>query len=265
MAMARRVLLIATTTGYQIRSFEQSARNLGLNVLLATDRCHILDDPWGDHAFPLRFENPDEAALALSALNPKPEAVVAVGDRPTLIASLTAMRFEIPFHSPEAVLACRDKFRTRECFQQAGLFVPNYVRLPANAAADIAARETSYPCILKPMGLSGSRGVIRANDPEEFVEAFERIRALLQSPDIQQTREEQHGFIQLESYIPGLEYALEGIVSGGKLQVLALFDKPDPLDGPFFEETIYITPSRAPQAVQDPSCSRRNRASARSG
>ncbi len=249
--MAQRVLLIAATTGYQLRQFEQAARNLGLDVVLATDRCHVLDDPWGDSALPVRFENPEEAAHALSALNPKPEAVVAVGDRPTLIASLTAMRLGIPFHPPDAVLACRDKFRARECFRQAGLLVPNYVCLPVNAATESVARTTVYPCVLKPLGLSGSRGVIRANDPEEFVTAFERIRALLQSPDIQQTREGQHGFIQFESYIPGREYALEGIVSGGKLQVLALFDKPDPLDGPFFEETIYTTPSRALQPVQD--------------
>ena len=109
--MAQRVLLIAATTGYQLRQFEQAARNLGLDVVLATDRCHVLDDPWGDSALPVRFENPEEAAQALSALNPKPEAVVAVGDRPTLIASLTAMRLGIPFHPPDAVLACRDKFR----------------------------------------------------------------------------------------------------------------------------------------------------------
>ncbi|HYI96979.1 MAG TPA: ATP-grasp domain-containing protein, partial [Bryobacteraceae bacterium] len=251
MATARRVLLIAATTGYQLRTFEQAARNLGLDVVLATDRCHVLDDPWGDRAFSVRFEDPEAAAEALSDLAPKPEAVVAVGDRPTLIASLTARKLGIPFHPPEAVLACRDKFRARECFQQAGLLTPKYVRLPLEAPVEIEARTTSYPCVLKPLGLSGSRGVIRANDPAEFLAAFDRIRALLQSPDIQRTREEQHRFIQVESYIPGREYALEGVVSAGKLQVLALFDKPDPLDGPFFEETIYTTPPRAPQAVQD--------------
>jgi formate-dependent phosphoribosylglycinamide formyltransferase (GAR transformylase) len=249
--MARRVLLIAATTGYQLRAFEQSARGMGLDVVLATDRCHQLEDPWGDGAFPVRFENPEEAAQTLSRLSPKPQAVVAVGDRPTLIASLAALTFGLPFHSPSAVLACRDKFRARERFREAGLAVPSYTCVPVDTNAGAASRSIPYPCVLKPLGLSGSRGVIRANNVEEFHAAFERIRALLQSADIRRTHEEQHRFIQIESYIPGLEYALEGIVTGGRLRVLALFDKPDPLEGPFFEETIYMTPSCAPQEVQD--------------
>ncbi|MCU1273379.1 MAG: ATP-dependent carboxylate-amine ligase domain protein ATP-grasp, partial [Bryobacterales bacterium] len=40
------------------------------------------------------------------------------------------------------------------------------------------------------------------------------------------------------------EFALEGLLTNGDLQILAIFDKPDPLDGPFFEETLYVTPSR---------------------
>src|SRR5207302_10872224 len=107
---------------------------------------------------------------------------------------------------------------------------------------DEAARAARYPCVLKPLGLAASRGVIRANAAGEFVAAFERIRKLLQ--------QEHQDFLQVEEFIPGREFALEGLVSDGRLQVLALFDKPDPLDGPFFEETIYLTPSREPIDVQ---------------
>jgi biotin carboxylase len=101
-----------------------------------------------------------------------------------------------------------------------------------------------FPCVLKPLGLSASRGVIRADNPAGFRAAFERIRALLASPDVRRLRDEAAGWIQVESFIPGREFALEGIVTCGRMRVLAVFDKPDPLDGPYFEETIYVTPSR---------------------
>ena len=104
--------------------------------------------------------------------------------------------------------------------------------------------------MLKPLALSASRGVIRADTREEFVAAFERIRALLRSRNVQVLREETSNFIQVERFIPGREVALEGLLDRGRLKVLTLFDKPDPLDGPFFEETIYVTPSRLPAETQ---------------
>ena len=105
--------------------------------------------------------------------------------------------------------------------------------------------------MLKPLGLSASRGVIRADNPAEFIAAFRRIENLLADPDIARLHEDQDRFLQVESFIEGREFALEGILTDGQLRVLALFDKPDPLDGPFFEETIYVTPSRESEATQD--------------
>jgi len=102
-------------------------------------------------------------------------------------------------------------------------------------------REICYPCVVKPEDLNGSRGVIRANNREELLAAVERLRQLI-GPG-------RHFLV--EEYMPGVEVALEGILDGGQLQVLALFDKPDPLEGPFFEETIYVTPSRLPADAQD--------------
>ncbi|MBK5293965.1 MAG: ATP-grasp domain-containing protein [Acidobacteriia bacterium] len=228
--------------------FSEAAHRLGFHVTLATDRCHVLDDPWGDHAIPVRFEDPDGAAVTLAAGTF--DAVAAVGDRPAYIASLAAGLLGIPFHPPEAVAAARSKFLSRERFRAAGLPVPEYFRVKlAEDPAEVAARA-QYPCVLKPLGLSASRGVIRADDQIQFLTAFDRIRRILSSVEIVRLDDDADTYLQVERYIPGPEFALEGLVTAGRLQVLALFDKPDPLEGPFFEETIYVTPSRQSQAVQ---------------
>jgi biotin carboxylase len=244
-----RLLLVAATTGYQVREFAGAARQLGVELTLATDRCHVLDDPWGDHAIPVRFENAAESVEQIAAAGPF-DGVVAVGDRPALVAAEAAARLGIAFHPPAAVRACHDKYLARQLYQAAGLPVPSFFRATVASDPAVLANGASYPCVLKPLGLSGSRGVIRANDSQEFVAAFERIRALLASPDVLVTREEQNRYLQVESFIPGREFALEALMTGSDLHVLALFDKPDPLDGPFFEETIYVTPSREPPALQ---------------
>ncbi len=228
----RKVLLVASTTGYQVRVFAEAAGRMGLDLVLATDRCHILDDPWGDDAVPVRFDNPLSALDSLAARGPF-EGVVAVGDRPAFVAAQTAERLGLRFSPSSSVRAANHKFLARERFKAAGLPTPRY-RLNAPPAG--------YPCVLKPIGLSGSRGVIRANDPAGFAAAFARIQRLVEH--------EEDRSIQVEEFIPGREFALEGLVTGGRLQVLALFDKPDPLDGPFFEETIYLTPSRESREVQ---------------
>ena len=243
MAYRKKLLLIGATTGYQTREFGAMAERLSMDLALATDRCHVLDDPWGDRAIALRFEDPARAAETLAA-QAHVDGIVALGDRPAYIAALAAERMGIPYNSPDSVLAARDKFLARERFRCAGLAVPEYFRVPAADGPQGAAERASYPCVLKPLGLSASRGVIRANNRAEFVAAFGRIAALLADPDIARLHDEQNRFIQVESFIEGREFALEGILSEGRLRVLALFDKPDPLDGPYFEETIYVTPSR---------------------
>jgi biotin carboxylase len=179
------------------------------------------------------------------------DAVAAVGDGPAVLAAEVASALRIPFHPPAAVRACHDKYLARRLFQAAGLPVPQFFRVPLAEGPDAAARGAPYPCVLKPLGLSASRGVIRANDPAEFAAAFRRIKALLEkSPDIRMAREEQSQYLQVEAYIPGREFAVEGIVTHGAPRILAIFDKPDGLEGPFFEETIYVTPSRESAAAQ---------------
>ena len=244
--MPQRVLLIAATTGYQTRVFADAARRMGLDLVLATDRCHVLEDPWGDDAIPVRFEDPSSGIESLIGHGPF-DGVVAVGDRPACVAAQAAERLGLPFSPPDAVLASKNKFLARERFREAGLLVPEYKLVPLDSDPADAARGARYPCVLKPLSQSASRGVIRANDAAQFVEAFTRIRKLLEN--------EPDSCLLIESFIPGREYALEGLLTGGRLQTLALFDKPDPLDGPFFEETIYLTPSReragAQRAIRD--------------
>jgi hypothetical protein len=247
--MGKRVLILATTTGYQTREFAAAARRLGYEPVLATDQCLRMDDPWGDGAITVRFHQAPRYAGVLEANGPF-DGVVAVGDRPTFLAALAAERLHLPYHPPASVEACRNKFLARERFRAAGLNVPAYFRVAASSDPREAARRAPFPCVVKPLGLSGSRGVIRADDEPRFLEAFERIRRLLATLEIRMQRDEQDRYIQVEEFIPGREFALEGLVRGGCLEALALFDKPDPLDGPYFEETIYVTPSREPEAIQ---------------
>ena len=249
MGERKKLLLIGATTGYQTRVFAETAERLGFDLALATDRCHILNDPWGDQAVPLRFGEPVQAADALAQLTGV-DGIVAVGDLPAYIAAIAAERLGIPYNLPEGVLRCRNKFLARERFRETGLLVPAFYRAEIANGAEAAADKAHYPCVLKPLCLAASRGVIRANNPSEFLAAFGRIARLLEESDIAQYAEGQNRFIQVEEFIEGREFALEAILLDGELRVLAIFDKPDPLDGPFFEETIYVTPSREPAARQ---------------
>jgi ATP-grasp domain/L-amino acid ligase C-terminal domain 2/ATP-grasp N-terminal domain len=248
----RRVLLLATTTGYQTRAFGEAADALGVQLTYATDRCHMLDDPWRDEAIPIRFHDEPasvEAILAASRIRPI-HGVVAVGDRPTVIAALVARALGLPAQPPEAVAIARDKQRTRERLRAAGEPVPWFHASRIDVDPRDLITRISFPCVIKPVALSASRGVMRADDPETFHAAFDRLRALLAQPDIRAERNDAHDRILVEGFIPGREFALEGLLHHGALEVLALFDKPDPLDGPFFEETIYVTPSVQPEPVQ---------------
>jgi biotin carboxylase len=248
-----RVLLLATTTGYQIRSFGEAASTLGVKLMFASDRCDQLEDPWWDQAIPIRFHDARasiEAVIAACGERP-PDAVVAVGDRPTVLAAELNAAFGLPGNPPAAAAASRNKLHARQAFSTAGLPTPGFRAVSLSEDADALARGTSYPAVIKPLALSGSRGVIRVDNQREFVDAFERVRLLLQSPDIRLERDEAHDRLLIETFIPGAEYAVEGVLTRGVLTPFAIFDKPDPLDGPLFEETIYVTPSRHSERLQE--------------
>jgi biotin carboxylase len=247
----QRILIVAATTGYQTRLFANAARRLGMDLALATDRCHVLEDPWGDRAIPVRFDDPYAAAETIAHAGPF-DGIMAAADRPAFLAAIVAEKLGLPYNAPAAVEASRNKFLARRRFLAAGLPVPRFFRVDIARGPGEAAGQAPYPCVLKPLGLSASRGVIRADNPAEFVAAFHRIEALLARPEIQVQREAHNRYIQVESFIPGQEYALEGVLTAGRLRTLAVFEKPDPLNGPFFEETIYLTPPRVPHPALIP-------------
>ncbi len=251
-ARTKRVLLLATTTGYQTRMFAASAERLGIELLYATDRCDQLEDPWSDRAIPVRFhEEWPSVDGVLKALNQRPvDGVQAVGDRPTTMAAQVARLLNLPGHPPEAAAAARDKRLARARFKAAGLPVPNSFAVPMGVDPLSILPRVEFPAVLKPTVLSGSRGVIRTDDNLSFASAFDRIRRLLASPEVKELRDPEADVIQIEEYIPGAEFALEGLLERGTLRTIAIFDKPDPLEGPFFEETIYVTPSRVNVGTQ---------------
>src|SRR3984957_16891783 len=247
-----RILLFTAKLGYQTRAFDAAAKKLGVDLVFVTDRCHQLDDPWHDRAVPVRFEAPEEAAYAvieeLSRL--RVDGVLALGDRPTLAAAYVSRGLGIEHNHPASVGACRSKLRLREVFRDAGLPTPWFRSVPLQAIPEPALMGMAYPCVLKPISLSASQGVVRVNNREEFVAGANRLKRLLESAEIQATREANLDRMIVEEYLPGREVAVEGLLTSGELRVLAIFDKPDPLEGPYFEETIYLTPSRLPAETQ---------------
>jgi len=252
---AKRLLLFTGKLGYQTRSFEDAARKLGAQLVYVTDRCHQLEDPWGDQAIPVHFESPENAAFtvmeALRRQGQEVSGVLALGDRPAAAAAYAARGLGVPYNHPAAVEACRSKLRMREVFRDAGLRVPWFGSFPIAPILEPSLQGIPFPCVLKPLSLSASQGVIRANNREQFFLAAARLRRLLESPEIRATREPNLDQMVVEGFIPGNEVAVEGLLRDGTLRILAIFDKPDPLEGPYFEETIYITPSRLPETTQN--------------
>lgn len=248
----RTVVILASKLGYQTRGFAEAAERLGVEVRFGTDRCHQLEDPWGDSALALDFGNPREAAdeIAREMRGARPNAVIALGDRPTATAAYACGALGVAGNPLEAVEACRNKLRQRETLRAAGVRVPEFFSFALNEPLARVLPLVRFPCVVKPLALAASQGVIRANDAREFEAAVKRIRALLESPEIQVLREPGMERLLVEEYVAGAEVAVEGVMREGRLRVLAIFDKPDPLEGPYFEETIYVTPSRHADSVQ---------------
>jgi hypothetical protein len=248
----KRLLLFTAKLGYQTRSFEDAARKFSVEIIYVTDRCHQLEDPWGDQAIAVHFETPEVAAYTVmeSVRGQQVNGLLALGDRTAVAAAYAARGLGILYNHPAAVEACRSKLRMREVFRDAGLPTPWFRTLPIEPPPEPALLGISYPCVLKPLSLSASQGVVRANNREEFLAAAARVRRLLESPEIRATREPNLDKILVEDYIAGREVGVEGLLTGGSLRILAVFDKPDPLEGPYFEETIYVTPSCMPEKTQ---------------
>jgi biotin carboxylase len=258
--MSGRVLLLVPTTTYRAEPFLAAARRMGIDVVVGSNRCHVLAEHWpSDGSLLLRFDEPDAAARAiLESSRERPfDAILAVDDQATEIAALAAQALELPHNSPAAARTARNKRAMREALASAGVPAPRHLAFPlatdpVEAGAELRA-AFGFPCVVKPLLLTGSRGVIRADDEIELARAWRRVQAILRAPELAREAELDPAFAEIlvEEFVPGVEVALEGLLARGRLQVIALIDKPEPLDGPFFEETIYVTPSRLPKADQD--------------
>ena len=248
----KRLLLFATKLGYQTRSFNTAAEKLGVEIVFVTDRCGRLDDPWNDQALSAHFEAPEAAARAVlqAQRGLRVDGVLALGDRPAPTAAYAARGLGLLHNHPASVEACRNKLRTREVFREAGIPVPWFRGVALHPVPEPALLGIHYPCVLKPLSLSASQGVVRANNRDEFAAGATRLKKLLESPEIRATREPHLDQMLVEGYLPGREVAVEALLTEGTLRILAIFDKPDPLEGPYFEETIYVTPSRLPDSEQ---------------
>ncbi len=246
-----RLLLLIPTSTYRTEDFMEAARMLDVDLVVASDRPNVMSGEFPDHLLTLPFADPDAAVSEMrqyAARRPL-DAVVPVDDLTTVVGAAIAQALGLRANPVAAVSTTRNKLRMRQRLAQAGVPSPPFTSFGLDEDPAAAARRVPYPCVLKPLVLSASRGVIRADDETEFAAAFERIAAILAAPDVSELGPGIDRIL-VEGFIPGREVALEGLLDGGALKTLALFDKPDPLDGPFFEETIYVTPSRLPDTVQ---------------
>jgi biotin carboxylase len=235
------------TGTYRAADFVRAASVLGAEVVVASEHRQAMAPAMADRALVVPLARSDAAADAIVALaGRRPlDAVVAVDEQGVLAAALAGERLGLAHNPPAAVAATRDKALARAALAAAGVAQPDFrvVRPGDDVAA--AAGAVGFPCVVKPVSLSGSRGVIRADDAAAAVAAATRTRAILADAG-----EDPDGVLLVEAFVPGAEVALEALLRNGDLEVLALFDKPDSLDGPYFEETLYVTPSRLPTEVQ---------------
>lgn len=246
-----RVLLLLPTTTYRTEAFLDAARQLGVEVVIASERANTLQEQFPENLLTLDFLKPDLAAREVAEFSRRRpiDAVVPVDDLTTVVGAAIAEALGLPANSVESAMAARNKAIMRSLLARAGVPSPRSTVLSIEDDPLLNAQRTAYPCVLKPLILSASRGVIRADDPDQFVAAFRRIETILRTPDIEAMGDAARQIL-VEEFVPGREVGLEGLLLKRNLQVLALFDKPDPLDGPFFEETIYVTPSRFQSSIQ---------------
>jgi biotin carboxylase len=246
-----RLLLLLPTASYRTTAFVEAARRLDVALTVASERPSTFESARPDALLTLDFASVPrtvDQALAFHRESPL-NAALGVDDDTVILATAINLALGRATNPLPAVEAARDKFLQREAMRAAGVPVPDFA-LHDLALDPVALAPTApYPCVLKPLRLAASRGVIRADDPAQFVAAFRRIARLLQGKDVPDCGPAGRQLL-VEAFIPGPEVALEGLLEKGRLHVLALFDKPDPLDGPYFEETLYVTPSRLPNDAQ---------------
>ena len=240
-AAAGRLLLVAPHGSYRTAPFIEAAVARGAEVVIASESRYALASPLARGLY-VDFGNQDAAlARILDEARTQPfTAIIGTDDSSTELASRASSALGLRHNPSEAVRVARRKDLARERLAKCGVPVPWHRRIDLQLPLAAQIDGIPYPCVLKPVALSASRGVIRADGPAELLSAVARIRSILS--EVVDAQERHH--VLVEQFVPGFEVAVEGLLEGGRLRMLAVFDKPDPLDGPFFEETYYVTPSR---------------------
>ncbi len=240
-------MLLISPSSYRGEAFSRAARKLEIQVLPVFDLPEALADPRTfRHTIDFRdTEGSVRWITAFHAENPL-AAILSVDDSATELAAIASERLGLPSNDPRAAQAARDKYVMRSMLVSSGVKCPEFDLIDLSSGTPGLPPGLEYPVVVKPRRLSGSRGVIRANNDNEFEDAVNKVSAILQA----ESGDEDSRIVLVERYLPGAEVAVEAVLNDGELQVLAIFDKPDPLEGPFFEETIYVTPSRLSPIVQ---------------
>jgi biotin carboxylase len=243
------VVLILPTATYRAHDFVEAAARLGADITVASEDQPPLAEGAGTPTVIIDCDSPEESAARIIAhADHHPiDAIVAADDQGVEIAALAAEALGLPHNQPFGVAATRNKVMLRRALASAEVPQPAFGVVNTAAEAESAVADLGAPAVLKPLGLSASQGVIRVDDPSAAPAAAERIRRIL----ITEGRSPGEPIL-VERFVPGVEVALEGLLLDGRLEVLATFDKPDPLDGPYFEETMLITPSRLhPEMIEE--------------
>ena len=247
-----RILLLMTTRTYRAQAFLDAAVRLGVAVTVGTDQPSVaaMFNPAGNLDLTFHDLEEDVEAITTFAKQYPLNAVIAAEDEGTLTAAMSAETLGLRHSTLSAVGTARNKLAMRRALHDARLLTPWFRQISISAEPESLVAEIPYPCVVKPLALSGSRGVIRVDTPTDFSRVFRLVRDILRAASPEPGRGLWQDELLIEGYIPGAEAALEGLLTDGELRVLAIFDKPDPLIGPYFEETIYVTPSRHLETVQ---------------
>ncbi len=249
---AKRVLALMTTATYRAAAYVAAAEALGVQLTVGTDRPDLLAGLNPGASLTLDYGQPDAGAARIQSFAKTfpIDAVAPVDDETLILGAMAAEALGLPYHPVEAARATRSKYELRKTLSEEGLPSPAFRLVSAQDDPERISARIRYPCVLKPTFLAASQGVIRANDAAEFAQAYRRIGAILEEPENVARGGAEARMILVEDYLEGVETAVEGLVVRGEVHLLAIFDKPDPLEGPFFEETIYVTPSRLPDETQ---------------
>jgi biotin carboxylase len=221
-----------------------AAEKLGVEIYLGTNEKQALEDLSSGRILAFDFEDVENGSdqIVRATKEIGLDAVVSVDDGANVLSAAAARKLGLRHNDPDAVSYSRNKYHFRQRLEEAGCLSPRFELFPLDANPSEIARSIEFPCVIKPLTLNMSRGVIRADGHNSFVAAFDRVADIIRQPDAR-TPGIAADNLMVESYVPGKEYAVEGLIRNGELIILAVFDKPDPLEGPYFEETIYVTPA----------------------